>query len=211
MPTTRLAESTVPRSALGGAGVALGAVLMLAAVVAMPGPWTTGYVSEAGSTGEPLYLAYRAGLVLLAVGVALIGTELGPVARALLLVAAVMAGTSGVVPCSAGCPLPPFEPTTPANVVHTLASIVGMVLLALSMAAVAVLPGSDPVTRRLSAAAFVVMVPPGLWLAWIMLFVGRGQLGANLERFMLVVAVTWLVGVGVVAVLRPRSEQDRGE
>jgi hypothetical protein len=97
------------------------------------------------------------------------------------------------VPCSNQCPLPPFEPTTVADVVHTAASIVGMVLLAGAMLAVA-LADPDPIQRRLSAVAVALTVPVGGALGVTMLLVGRGTLGATLERALLVVAVGWLIG-----------------
>ena len=142
-----------------GLAVAIGAVAMLLTLVAAPGPWTQGYVSEAGTTGRPFALAYRSGLILLTLGVALLGTAFAlqhrrrrretsagsalqmsrsvPIRRAvldgrpafvrlaavLLGAASLLAGTAGAVPCSNRCPLPPFEPTTLADVVHTAASI----------------------------------------------------------------------------------------
>jgi len=118
------AERTGPVAALGGAAVLAGALTMLAGLVAAPGPWTRGYVSEAGTTGMPLATAYRWGLVGLAVGVALLGGALRGGSRpvALLLGAAgLLAATSGVVPCTSGCPLPPYEQTTVADVTHTVA------------------------------------------------------------------------------------------
>jgi hypothetical protein len=260
-----------------GAAVLAGAVVMLTALVAAPGPWVQGYVSEAGSAGQPLASAYRAGLVVLAVGVALLGLGLVRHARAggphagldprpadrpgspavasrpdrrragpgvlssrlgrrragpaavsprlagflaevrarpivrsarlaafLLAASAVMAGTSGAVSCSNQCPLPPFEPTTAADVIHTAASIVGMALLAAAMAAVALADGLRLALRRLAAVALTATVPLGGTLGLIMLFVGRGPTGAILERVLLVVAVSWLVGTSVVAGL-PRG------
>ena len=201
-----------------------GAVIMLVSLVAAPGSWLQGYVSEAGTAGQPFAVSYRWGLVLLALGVALLGLAfrllppsasargapagrrlpgLGSVPSAsgrlvglLLGVAAVLAGTSGVVPCSNQCPLPPFEPTTGADVVHTAASIVGMVVLAGAMLAAA-LSGLDPAVRRLAAVAVLLTVPLGGALGLTMLLVGRGTLGAVLERLLLIVAISWLIGTSV--------------
>jgi hypothetical protein len=173
-----------------------GALIMLAALVALPGPWLRGYVSEAGTTGQPLAVAYRCGLLLLAFGVGTLGLALGRVRRpaaVLLGLAALLAGTSGVVPCTENCPLPPFEPTTPADVVHTAASIAGMAVLAGAMLAMAV-SRLRPAVRRLAIGAVALTVPLGGWLGLIMLFVGRGQLGATLERILLVVGISWLIG-----------------
>jgi len=183
-------------AAAAGMSVLGGALIMLVALVELPGPWLRGYVSEAGTSGAPFAVAYRCGLVVLACGVGLLGLALGRALRpaALLLAAtAVLAGTSGVVPCTANCPLPPFEPTTPTDVVHAAASIAGMAVLAGAMLAVAV-SRLRPAVRRLAIGAAALTVPLGGWLGLIMLFVGRGQLGATLERILLVVAVSWLIG-----------------
>jgi hypothetical protein len=183
-------------SAAAGVSVLGGALIMLVALVALPGPWLRGYVSEAGAPGQPLAVAYRCGLVVLAFGVGVLGLALGRIRRpaaVLLGLAAVLAGTSGVVPCTEDCPLPPFEPTTPADVLHTAASIAGMAVLAGAMLAVAV-SRLRLAVRRLAIVAAALTVPLGGWLGLIMLFVGRGQLGATLERILLVVAVSWLIG-----------------
>jgi hypothetical protein len=191
-------------SAAAGPAVAVGALVMLVALVAVPGPWTRGYVSEAGTAGQPYAVAYRWGLILLATGVALLALALrGRLPVALPLgAAALLAGISGAAPCSNQCPLPPFEPTTVADVVHTAASILGMVLLAGAMLAVA-WAGRRPDGRRpalpravrwLAAGATALTVPLGGALGLTMLFAGRGPLGAALERMLLVVAVSWLVG-----------------
>jgi hypothetical protein len=200
-------------AAAAGAAVLVGAVIMLAALVAAPGPWWRGYVSEAGTAGQRFAVAYRCGLLLLALGVALLGAALArqparggrsaPVRRpgglvaTLLGIAAAMAGTSGAVSCSDRCPLPPFEPTTVADVVHTAAGIVGMVMLAAAMLAVSVLD-ARPALRRLAATGAAFTVPLGLALAATMFLVGRGTLGAVLERVLLVVAVSWLIGASSV-------------
>jgi hypothetical membrane protein len=182
--------------------VTTGAGAMLVALVAGPEPWWRGYVSEAGTAGRPYAIVYRLGLVLLALGVALLGRVL-PRVGLLLLVAAVLAGTSGVVPCSAGCPLPPYEPTTPADVVHTAASILGMVVLAAAMA-VTWRAAVRPAARRLTAVALTLTLPLGATLGLTMLFAGRGPVGASLERVLLVVAVIWLVGIAVLTALDTR-------
>jgi len=198
-------------AAAAGVTVLVGALTMLTGLVAAPGPWTAGYVSEAGTTGMPLAVAYRWGLVALAVGVGLLGRVLRgdsrPVA-VLLGIAAVLAAASGVVPCTSGCPLPPYEPTTVADVSHTVASVVGMVVLTGAMALVALSRTFDAALRRLAATAVVVIVPLGAALGLSMLLAGRGQLSATLERAALVVAVSWLVGTSVVAATVPRTRHE---
>jgi hypothetical protein len=89
--------------------------------------------------------------------------------------------------------LPPFEPTTPVDVVHAAASIAGMAVLAGAMLAVAAARLRSAV-RRLAIGALALTVPLGGWLGLIMLFLGRGQLGATLERILLVVGVSWVIG-----------------
>jgi hypothetical protein len=198
-------------AALAGAAVLVGSLTMLAALISAPGPWTQGYVSEAGTTGVPLATAYRWGLVGLACGVVLLGRALRrdslPVAT-LLGIAGGLAGISGVVPCSDGCPLPPYEPTTVADVTHTAASIIGMVALAGAIALVAFSGPFDPLLRRLAAVAAVAVVPLGAALGLTMLFAGNGPLSAALERVLLVVAVSWLVGTSVVAATARRTQPE---
>ncbi len=177
--------------------VAGGAGVMLFALVAGPGSWWHGYVSEAGVAGRPYAMVYRIGLVSLAFGVALLGRVLRR-AAVLLLVAAVLAGTSGVVPCSAKCPLPPYESTTPANLIHTAASIVGMAALAAAMA-VLWWTAARSALRWLTGTALILTVPLGVALGLMMLLVGRATASAIVERLMLVVVVSWLVGTAVLA------------
>jgi hypothetical protein len=193
---------TRDRLLAAGSGFAalVGALTMLVALVAAPGPWLAGYVSEAGIAGRPFAVAYRCGLILLAVGVGLLAAAFRriPAAGALLGLAAVLAATSGAVPCSSGCPLPPFEPTTVTDVVHAAAGIAGMVSLAAAMVAVVAARVLRPATRRLAACSAALTVPLGGYLGLTMLFVGRGGLSALLERLLLVVAVSWLIGTAIL-------------
>jgi hypothetical protein len=213
--------------------VAGGAGTMVFTLVAGPARWWQGYVSEAGTAGQPYAVTYRWGLITLALGVALLsaarsaspgragepaglrrrlaGLLAGPLWSRRLLgrlldgtvtvwalaVAAVLAAVSGAVPCSGGCPLPPYEPTTVADVVHAAASVVGMVVLAVAMAAMW-FAAPERAVRRLAAAAVVPMVPLGAVLAVIMLVAGRGTAGAVVERLVLVIAVSWLVGAALL-------------
>ncbi len=205
-------------AATAGPAVGTGAVIMLSALIGAPGSWLTGYVSEAGTASQPYAAAYRAGLLLLALGVGLLGAAFaeqphiragfprrpGALVATLLAASGLMAATSGVVSCSDRCPLPPFEPTTVADVVHTAAGIAGIALLAVAMLVVAVLD-PRPVLRRLAVAGAAGTVPLGVALGLTMLFAGRGPLGAVLERVLLVLAVSWLVGTSVGTVLQPAT------
>jgi hypothetical protein len=73
-----------------------------------------------------------------------------------------------------------------------------MVSLAAAMAAVAMTRVLRPATRRLATCAAALTVPLGGFLGLIMLFVGRGDLGALLERLLLFVAVSWLIGTALL-------------
>ena len=200
-------------AALAAVAVTGGAVIMLVTLVATPGPWWQGYVSEAGTALQPYASGYRTGQVVLAAGVGLLGWALRPLKRlpggwpqrlrdgsvtaACLLAAAVLAGASGVVQCTDRCPLPPYEPTTAADVVHAGASILGLVVLAGAMAATW-FTEMRTATRRLAAVAAALLVPLGAALGLSLLIVGRSTLGALAERLILVIAVSWLVGTAVL-------------
>ena len=189
-------------AALAALVVAAGAAIMLVALVARPGSWLVGYVSEAGTAGQRFSGAYRSGLIGLGVGVVLLAVHRKRLVATPLLIAAVLAGLSGAVSCSGGCPLPPFEPTTTADVVHTAAGVVGMAVLAAAMAAMW-WTDDGPALRRLAATALAGTVPLGGALGLTMLFAGRTTTGAVLERLLLAVAVIWLVGTAALIALRP--------
>ncbi|GGK90107.1 DUF998 domain-containing protein [Mangrovihabitans endophyticus] len=194
------------RAALSGLCVFAGAVIMLVALIATPGDWLHGYVSEAGAAGQPYAGVYRTGLLVLAAGIGVLGGVVSPMSRLaarLLLAAALLAGASGAVTCSAGCPLPPYERSTLTDLAHATASVVGMIVLAAAMAAVA-WTVRDHVQRRMAAAALAPTVPLGAVLGVTMLVAGRGVLSAAVERVVLVVAVSWLIGAAtVVAAAQP--------
>lgn len=199
MTRIRVAAIVAALLAAGGAGT------MLVALVGAAGPWWQGYVSEAGTAGQPYAIAYRWGLLALALGVALLGWAVLPVKRepagllvaGCLAAAAVLAGTSGLVPCSNRCPLPPHEPATAADVVHGAAGVLGMAVLAGAMLATW-RTGPRRATRRLAAAALVLTVPLGGAMGLTMLLAGRGTLGAVLERVLLAVGVLWVIGTALL-------------
>ena len=192
----------------GALAVTAGAVVMLVALVAPPGSWWDGYVSEAGTAGQPYAIPYRTGLVVLAAGVALVGWALRDLrlVAGSLLVSAVLAATSGLVACSDTCPLPPYEPATAADIVHATASVIGMIVLAGAMAAVW-FASPRPALTRLAAAGVVLIVPVGAALGLTMLFIGRSDFGAFVERLALVIAICWLVGTAVVVALSPTPQR----
>jgi len=104
---------------LAAAATLAGAALVTSAVIATRPLWSGGYVSEAGVAGAPGATPYRVGVLLLALAMVLLGLAISPYSRAatvLLLFAGGLAALSGSVQCTAGCPLPPYEPTTSGDV-----------------------------------------------------------------------------------------------
>ncbi|MER5454130.1 DUF998 domain-containing protein [Micromonospora sp. NPDC002389] len=114
-----------------------------------------------------------------------------PGAVALLVAGALCTLLSGAVTCSAGCPLPPFEPATVADLVHGGASVAATAAVVFAMIAIALAPQADRRLRRPAVIAAVVALPLAGAVAAAMLFVGRGSLVGVLERLLLAVAVLW--------------------
>ncbi|MET8148112.1 DUF998 domain-containing protein [Actinoplanes sp. NPDC049668] len=200
-PTAERGPDGSAVAAVAGCASLAGLLIMLFALVAAPGSWLLGYISEAGTPGLPLATPYRFGLVLLAAGAGLLGLALRRRSRLvaqLLGGAAAFAATSGAVPCSGGCPLPPFEPTTAGDVVHAAATIVAALLVVGAMVTVALSPALRPAVRRLAAAAAALIVPLGAALGAVMVLAGRVPAGAALERLVVLVGVGWVVGTAVL-------------
>jgi len=204
------ARSDVARrlAASAAAGGALaGAVAVTVAVVAGPGPGLGGYVSEAGIAGSAYASTYRIGILALAGALLLLAVALPPGVRvaapALLATSAVFTAVSGAVTCSEGCPLPPFERATVADLVHGGASIVATGAVVLTMAVLAVSQQAGPAVRRLAARTAALAFPLCAAVALAMLVVGRGTLVGVLERLVLALAVLWaMVTATVLAVGR---------
>jgi hypothetical protein len=148
----------------GAAGCALaGTAAVTVAVLAGPGPGPTGYVSEAGIAGSDYATAYRSGVLGLAVALLLLAAALPGAPRvAAGLLAAAAAGTavSATVNCSVGCPLPPFESATTADLVHGGASIAAVACCVFAMLALAVAPAPAGPARLPGVAGRTL--PPGL-------------------------------------------------
>src|SRR6266545_2753629 len=129
-------------AAMGGLFVAVGGT---------PGLQVSGYVSELGAQGAPWARAYRAAILALGVGLALLAVAYQPVsalAATALVVAAAFATVSALVRCTPGCPLPPQVAATPADIVHASASIAAFVLAACAMLGLARLSRSPGSLRR---------------------------------------------------------------
>jgi len=186
-------------AALAGLSTALGAALVFAAVVATRRLWFAGYVSEAGIASG----LYRVGVVVLAAGLVLLAVAVlpaVPVAAWLLGAAGGLAAVSGAVTCSAGCPLPPYEPATVADVVHGAASA------AARKDRSRWLWGAGDVDarwRRVSTVAFWVVGPLVAAAGTAMLTVGRGYVTGLLERTILLAVTAWLLATSALLTRRP--------
>ncbi len=178
-------------AAMGGLFVAVGGT---------PGLQVSGYVSELGAQGAPWARAYRAAILALGVGLALLAVAYQPVsalAATALVFAAAFATVSALVRCTPGCPLPPQVAATPADIVHASASIAAFVLAACAMLGLARV-AADPVAR-LCRYAVVLVTALGTPVGVGMVLVGRGLFTGVLERAMMAVAIAWLIGVSVLA------------
>jgi hypothetical protein len=182
-------------AAAGAAGCVLGgAVAVVVAVVAGPGPGLTGYVSEAGVADSGYAPTYRAGMFALAAGLLLLAVALPAVTRpaaALLATGALCTLLSGAVTCSDGCPLPPFERATTADLVHGGASVLAVATVVFAMVAVVLSPAAGAPLRRVAALGALAALPLSAAVGLAMLVVGRGALVGVLERLLLAETVGW--------------------
>ncbi|MCO1596064.1 DUF998 domain-containing protein [Micromonospora sp. RHAY321] len=196
----------VAASAAAGCTLA-GAVAVTVAVLAGPDPALTGYVSEAGIAGSGHAATYRIGILALAGALLLLAaalpTGVWAAAPALLAVGAVSSAVSGAVTCSAGCPLPPFERSTAADLVHGGASIAATAAVVFAMVALAVSGSVGPAVRRLAGGAATLALPLCAAVGLAMLVVGRGDLVGVLERLILALATLWGLATATVLALAP--------
>ncbi|WP_030489507.1 DUF998 domain-containing protein [Micromonospora chokoriensis] len=196
-PTVPRARGDIARRVAGSAAVGCalaGAVAVTLAVVAGPGSGLTGYVSEAGIADTGHAATYRLGVLALAGALLLIGAALPPgvwAAPGLLAAGAVCTAVSGVVTCSDGCPLPPFERTTAADLVHGGASIVATAAVVFAMITLAVSGPAGPTVRRLAGVAAALTLPLCVTVGLAMLVIGRGPVVGVLERLILALTVLW--------------------
>lgn len=174
-----------------------GGALVAVALAASADPWTGGYVSEAGVAGYPQAAAYRSGILVISLGLVLLSaglTRLVMVAGLLIAAAGVLGGVSASVRCSAGCPLPPYEQPTAADLVHGGASIAAVAFVALAMLVTAM--RANPLTR-LSRWWFAATAPLLAALGVALLTVGRSTFTAGLERIALIAVLGWLIAAAI--------------
>lgn len=198
-------------SAAAGCTLA-GAGAVTTAVLAGPGPGFAGYVSEAGIAGSGHAPMYRIGVFALATGLLLLAVALPPqlrVAAALLGAGSASTALSGAVTCSAGCPLPPFERATVADLVHGGASIAATAAVVLAMVAVTICRAAGGRLRRISAVAAALALPLCAVIGLAMLLVGRSTLVGVLERVVLAIAVLWGLATAVTVGLAHPAEPTR--
>ncbi|MFI6759500.1 DUF998 domain-containing protein [Micromonospora sp. NPDC050417] len=176
--------------------VLAGTVTVTLAVVVGPTSALSGYVSEAGVGAGGYVTAYRLGVLGVAVALLLFATALAQVLRpaaGLLAAGAAGTGLSASVPCSAGCPLPPYEPTTAADLVHGGASIAAVACVVFAMLMVAWSAEVPPLLRRLGLVGVALALPLSATIGVAMLTVGRSTLVGVVERALLGVIALWLI------------------
>ncbi|MEE6261039.1 DUF998 domain-containing protein [Plantactinospora sonchi] len=189
-----------------------GTVAVVLAVRAGPGPGFGGYVSEAGTGTAGEALVYRSGVFGVAAGLVLLAGALPSTARiAAALLGTSAAGTvvSGAVPCTDGCPLPPYESVGLADLVHGGASIGAVAAAVFAMLALCWSPGVSRAVRRFAAVAAVVSLPLSATIGLGMLVVGRGLLVGVVERLLLGVGVLWLGVTALRVGVEHRGGADR--
>jgi hypothetical protein len=204
-PEAGYSGPVVTRLAAGVAAIAIaaGAIIFWLSVVESQGFSYAGYISEAGVPGSPQALGYRVGIALFSGGLLFLGVAFRhrlPVAAGLLGLGGLLASAASVVNCSAGCPLPPHEAPTFADLVHAGASVGAVVACLAAMVVFAVTP-TVGVERALCRAWLVAALPLFLVAASSLLFVGRGRLTGDSERVLLVVIIVWAL---VLALLQTR-------
>jgi hypothetical protein len=184
----------VPRylSSIAALVTAAGAVAILLGVAALPHPWTTGYVSEAGVATDPRSRLYRFGILGLCAGLILLGAAIRAlIATALLIAAGAIGSVSAAVTCSPGCPLPPYEHTTAMDIVHATASCLSIGLATLAILALAT-AGSQS-----ARVTFAVAAPTIAALGICLLAIGRSTATAILERAVLALLIAWVIGTAL--------------
>ncbi|MBF9129854.1 DUF998 domain-containing protein [Plantactinospora sp. S1510] len=192
-----------------------GGVAVILAVDAGPSPGFAGYVSEAGASTSPSVWTYRLGLLGIAAGLLLLAVALPPALRlaaGLLVPSGLATVMSAGVSCRSGCPLPPFDRTTLADLVHGGASIAAVAGTVFAVLAVALTPGAAPALRRLATVAAVFAVPLSLAAGVALLAVGRGLLTGTVERLLLLDLAAWGVATAIaLGLLRPSATSGPGD
>jgi hypothetical protein len=190
----------------------VGATAFIRAVVLTQGWLYSGFVSETGEPAAPHRDGYTYGilglgvaLLLLALAVWLRGGSpawLAWSAAGLLAVGGLLAAVSSLVSCSAGCPLPPFQTPTAADLVHASSSVLGMAACGGAMAVFAVSP-LPSVLRTVGRGWVAVTLPVAVVAALSLTLVGRGTLTGTVEKVLVVVIIAWVLVTCLLLALAP--------
>ena len=185
------------------------------------------YVSELGAQRMPTATAFAVALLLIAAGGAVIAV-LGRhprVGRPLLMawpigatigVSSVCFAVASQVTCTATCPVPVVNPaSTPQDLIHITAAVLGFAAGCVAMVQVAVAHG-DRIVARASLAAGVLVGVITIVGGVLAILRRAVDVGALLEFSATTVAVTWLAGYGLWLAHRrlpasPRSGPPRAE
>ncbi|MET7395247.1 DUF998 domain-containing protein [Dactylosporangium sp. NPDC005572] len=201
---------------LAGGSAVLAAAGASGLAISVAGSEPFRYVSESGVTGAPHAGLYRAGMILLAASIALLSVPAWWTARATglpvvgqwgvlgglaLATAAPLAGVAGVVTCSPGCPLPPYETPTVRDLIHAGGAIGALLLIALVILVYALQPDPGPL-RRAGRLAVLLAYPPLILSAIGIVFAGRGLFTGLMERAALVAVSAWLVATAALHLRR---------
>jgi hypothetical protein len=191
-------------AALGSAAAGTIGAAGLTTAVAGSAPWR--YVSESGVPGAPHAELYQISMILLAASLALLAVAARracALIAAALALAAPLAALSGMVHCSPGCPLPPYESPAAQDLVHATAAIGALLLCALAILLYSLLPRPLAWTGWLGAA---VAYPPLILSACGIVFAGRSLFTGVMERAALIGVSAWVV---VTALRHARTRAPR--
>jgi hypothetical protein len=203
-PRHRLTSGLAVLAALAAA--AAGACLLLAAT-RTPGYGPADYLSELGATPAPAAALYRLAVLGAALGAALMAgvTRWFRLVSGLLGVSALLFVGSASVTCTAGCPLPPYNPATTArDVFHAAISAGALGFAGLAMLALAVAT-ADPLVGVASRIAGWLMVVLMAATGTALLVQAEGAANGLLERAVVAVALGWLLLVSALVAVRPAS------
>ncbi|MGB9377535.1 MAG: DUF998 domain-containing protein [Mycobacteriales bacterium] len=195
-------------------GAACFVVALAVALGRTPEFSSTDFLSQLGAVGAPAASVYRWAILASAVAAALLGLSVHlavpkAAAAGYVVAASLMLGTSFVLPCDAGCPIPVVESGGgPANALHFFINAAAFLTLALAMYLMW-RRCADRVLRRSSLAALTASSSLMALLAVLLLFATHGVLSATVERVLLVTAFGWLVVTAARLMVRPEVQAYR--
>lgn len=194
----------------------VGATAFIRAVVLTQGWLYAGFVSESGQPGAPHRAGYTYGILGLGVSLVLFALAVwlrggSPAwlvwsAGGLLAIGGLLAAVSSLVSCSAGCPLPPFQTPTAADLVHASASVLGMAACGAAMAVFAVSPDRS-VLRTIGRGWVAVTLPLAVVAGLSLTLVGRGTLTGTVEKVLVIVIIGWVLGACLLLTRRAPAER----